>query len=183
MAPCIGHLAARRQLGLALSIHYPEQERGERLLVELLDTRRRLHGEHHLLTAESAWDLGFFYLRYVGFSDPRHQQALPLLELAHQSLRENLGNDHPRTSEVLFDLGLATRDPPLKIARMREAIAIRMNAPGVDGVDDQLLQHQGDLALVLSKSGRPRRELNSAAWPPKVTRHCAANCIRSPSGC
>lgn len=144
-------LAARRQLGLALSIHYPEQERGERLLVELLDTRRRLHGEHHLLTAESAWDLGFFYLRYVGFSDPRHQQALPLLELAHQSLRENLGNDHPRTSEVLFDLGLATRDLHLKITRMREAIAIRMNTHGVD--DPQLLQHQGDLAMVLSESG------------------------------
>lgn len=144
-------LAARRQLGLALSIHYPEQERGERLLVELLDTRRRLHGEHHLLTAESAWDLGFFYLRYVGFSDLRYQEALALLELAHQSLSESLGNEHPRTGQVLFDLGLATADRHLKIARLRQAIAIRQAALGPD--DPALLLHQGDLAMVLSASG------------------------------
>src|SRR5690606_321147 len=77
-------LAARRLLGLALRTRITDHDRSERLFVDLLDTRRRLLGEHHPLTAESAWDLGFFYLRFTDAAHPGRIQALALLEGAHQ---------------------------------------------------------------------------------------------------
>ena len=144
-------LAARRLLGLALRTRISDQARSEALFRALYDTRRRLHGERHPLSAESAWDLGFFYLRYTDLSHPSRAEAEALLHGAWQTLRETLGEDHPRTGQVLFDLGLATPDRALRIQRMRDGIAIRERTLGPE--DPQLLQHQGDLALVLGEAG------------------------------
>jgi serine/threonine-protein kinase len=144
-------LASKRRLGLALRTRIGDQARSEALFLELYQTRQRLYGERHPLSAESAWDLGFFYLRYTDLADPSRAQAEPLLESAWQILRDTLGADHPRTGQVLFDLGLASGRREQRIARMREGIAIRRRALGTE--DAQLLQHQGDLALVLGEAG------------------------------
>lgn len=149
-------LAARRLLGLALRTRISDQARSEALFRELYDTRRRLHGEHHPLSAESAWDLGFFYLRYTDLAHPGRAGAEALLQAAWQTLRETLGEAHPRTGQVLFDLGLATPDSALRIERMRQGIAIRERALGSDAL---LLQHQGDLALVLGKAGEGEQSI------------------------
>lgn len=153
-------LAARRLYGLALRTRISDQARSEALFRALYDTRRRLHGERHPLSAESAWDLGFFYLRYTDLAHPGRDKAEALLRHAWQTLRDTLGADHPRTGQVLFDLGLASPDRALRIERMREGIAIRERALGPD--DPQLLQHQGDLALVLGEAGEAEQAITLA---------------------
>src|SRR5690606_30891811 len=64
------------------------------------------------------------------------------------------------TGEALFDLGLATPDRQARIDRMREAIAIRESTAGAD--DPLLLQHQGDLALVLGEAGEGEQAIDLA---------------------
>lgn len=143
--------AAQRLLGLALRTRISDGARSEALFRELYEARRRQYGSRHPLSAESAWDLGFFYLRYTDRVHPGRADAEPLLLEAWETYRDTLGHDHPRSGQVLFDLGLATPDQTRRIARMREGIAIRERALGSD--DPQLLQHQGDLALVLGEAG------------------------------
>lgn len=153
-------LEAKRMLGLALRTRISDQDRSETLFRELYDTRRRLYGDRHVLSAESARDLGFFYLRYTDRSHPGRDQAEALLEGAWLTFRDALGAAHPRTGEALFDLGLATPDRQARIDRMREAIAIRERTAGAD--DPLLLQHQGDLALVLGEAGEGEQAIDLA---------------------
>jgi hypothetical protein len=144
-------LAALRQLALALRGRSADRARAEQLFVDLRATRLQQLGAAHPLSAESAWDLGFFYLRYADPAHPRRAEAEPLLLEAWTRYAQSLGEDDPRTARVLFDLGLATADRSLRIERMRRAIALRERALGPE--DPQLLQHQGDLALVLGEAG------------------------------
>jgi tetratricopeptide (TPR) repeat protein len=144
-------LAALRQLALALRGRSADRARAEQLFVDLRAIRLRQFGAAHPLSADSAWDLGFFYLRYADPAHPRRAEAKPLLFEAWSRHAETLGEDDPRTAAVLFDLGLATADRAVRIERMRRAIALRERALGPD--DAQLLQHQGDLALVLGEAG------------------------------
>jgi serine/threonine-protein kinase len=145
-------LAALRKLALAVRDRRNRFDEAEALFVELLDRRRRVLGATHLDTAESLWDLGFLYLRFSDSAHPGRGRVVELLEQAHALHVDRLGPDHPITGRVLFDLGLATDDPQRKIERMQQGIAIRQREAAQD--DLQLLQHQGDLALVLSVAGR-----------------------------
>lgn len=145
-------LAALRKLALAVRDHRNRFDEAEALFVELLDKRRRMLGDTHLDTAESLWDLGFLYLRFSDSAHPGRARVIELLELAHALHADRLGPDHPTTGRILFDLGLATDDTQLKIERMQQGIAVRQREAGPE--DLQLLQHQGDLALVLSVAGR-----------------------------
>lgn len=153
-------LAALRQLALALRGRSADRARAERLFLDLRAIRLRQFGAAHPLSAESAWDLGFFYLRYAEPAHPGRAEAEPLLFEAWSRFAETVGEADPRTARVLFDLGLATADRSLRIERMRQAIKLRERALGPD--DPQLLQHQGDLALVLGEAGLGEAEAESA---------------------
>lgn len=143
--------AALRELALALRGRRDDRARTEQLLSQLRAARLQRYGAEHPLSAESAWDLGFFYLRYSDPAHPGRTEAEPLLHEAWTQFAQTLGEEHPRTAHALFDLGLATGARALQIERMRRAIALREQALGPD--DPLLLQHQGDLALVLGDAG------------------------------
>ena len=85
------------------------------------------------------------------FRSPGRAQSLELIETAHEIYARQLGEDHPASGHTLFDMGLATRNDALGIERMRRGIEIRQRRAEPD--DLLLLQHQGDLAMVLSDSG------------------------------
>ncbi len=150
-------LSALRQVALAVRDQRGRFDEAEALFLDLLDTRQRQLGARHLDTAQSLWDLGFLYLRFSDSAHPGRARVIPLLEQAWALHAESLGAQHPTTGRVLFDLGLATRDAALKIERMRQGIAIRQREAAVD--DLQLLQHQGDLAMVLSAAGHAEEGL------------------------
>ena len=83
--------------------------------------------------------------------------------------QRHYGPDHALTGRVLFDLGLATSDPDLKLERLRRAIAIREAS---DQPDDLLLATApGDLALVLSSRGEEAEAI--ATGQRALTRHQA----------
>jgi eukaryotic-like serine/threonine-protein kinase len=144
-------VTALRQLALAQRDLYRGIDEPERLLQQVLSARLRLFGETDLSTAESYRDLGMLYLRHASPDHPGRLRATKLIERAHRIHVDRLGHDHLTTSESLFELGLATGDPGLKIKRLRRAIAIREAA--VDDQDLQLALHWGDLALVLDAYG------------------------------
>lgn len=144
-------LTALRELALTERELYQGHDSPEEKLKTVLEVRQRRLGPDHPATAESLWDLGFLYLRYAPANDPDRPRAVELIGRAHQLYEQYHGHDHVLTGRVLFDLGLATSDPDLKLERLSRAIAIReaSNQP-----DDLLLaQHLGDLAMVLSNHG------------------------------
>ncbi|MFP4207122.1 MAG: protein kinase domain-containing protein [Wenzhouxiangella sp.] len=145
-------LAALRGHAMALREQRRHFEQTEQMFLDLLDRRRRLLGDDHPDTAESYWDLGFLYLRYADSSHPGRQRVVDLIRQAHEIFVASLGPDHLLSARTLFDLGLATTDIELKIERMRRGLEIRARQVSQD--DLQLLQHQGDLALVLSAAGQ-----------------------------
>lgn len=148
------HAATLSALALyarALRDQRQDFERVEALFGQLLERRRRLLGERHPDVAESYWDLGFTYLRYSDISHPGRQRVAELIGTAHEIYREVLGEHHLLAAHSLFDLGLASADQELRLERMQRAVDIR--ASQVDADDLLLLQHQGDLAMVLSDAG------------------------------
>ncbi|MBL37127.1 MAG: hypothetical protein CMP07_01840 [Xanthomonadales bacterium] len=145
-------LTALRQFAIALREQRRNFDECERLFKRLLETRRAILGEAHLDTAESYRDLGFLYLRYSDSAHPGRARSLELLGKAHSIYVQRLGPDHPLAGHTLFELGLATEDKVLRIERMQRGIGIRERHAEPD--DLVLLQHQGDLAMVLSDSGR-----------------------------
>lgn len=144
-------LSALRQYAVALREQRGDFDECERLFQWLLDKRRTVLGPEHPDTAESYHDLGFLYLRYADRAHPGREHSIDLIETAHRIYVQQLGAEHPLSGQALFDLGLATVDRDLRIDRMRRGIAIRQRHAQPD--DLQLLQHEGDLALVLSESG------------------------------
>ena len=144
-------LSALRDHAIALREQRQHFEQTEQMFLDLLERRRRLLGEHHPDTAESYWDLGFLYLRYADVSNPTRETASALIGQAHDIFVSSLGPEHLLSAWSLFDLGLATRDIELRIQRMRQGVEIRARQVGPD--DLRLLQHQGDLAMVLSDAG------------------------------
>lgn len=153
-------LVAQRRLALAQRQQRGEFEATERLFTDVLERRRRVLGPDHADTAESLWDLGFLYLRFSDQAHPGRERAEDLIARALAIYREQLGADHPLTGRVLFDLGLATDDAGLKLERMQRGIAIQQASATPD--DLQLLQHQGDLALVLGAAGRAEEAIAMA---------------------
>ncbi|MEE4637712.1 MAG: serine/threonine-protein kinase [Wenzhouxiangella sp.] len=150
-------LSALRGHAMALREQRRHFQQTEQMFLDLLERRRSLHGEDHPDTAESYWDLGFLYLRYSDSSHPGRQSAPGLIAKAHEIYTQTLGPSHLLSARTLFDLGLATQDIDLKIERMRRGVEIR--ASQVDPEDLQLLQHQGDLAMVLSAAGHAEEGL------------------------
>lgn len=144
-------LAALREYAIALRQQRGNFEECEQVFISLLETRRSVLGEHHPDTAESYDDLGFLYLRYADAAHPGRRRALELIGKAHEIYVQQLGEDHPLAGYTLFDMGLATPDTELRIERMRRGIEIRQMHAQAD--DLLLLQHQGDLAMILSTAG------------------------------
>lgn len=144
-------LSALRAHAIALREQRQDFEQTRQMFQQVLEQRRRVLGERHPETAESYWDLGFLYLRYADAADPGRSERFALIEKAHDILRDTLGEDHLLTASALFDLGLATPDTELKVQRMRRSVEIRAQQVAAD--DLPLLQHQGDLAMVLSDGG------------------------------
>ena len=141
----------------ALREQHRDFDRVETLFEQILAQRQRLLGERHPDTAESYWDLGFTYLRYSDSSHPGRARVSALIGSAHDIYREQLGEDHLLTAHSLFDLGLATTELALRLERLRRAVDIRAGQVPAD--DLLLLQHQGDLALVLSDAGHVEESL------------------------
>ncbi len=125
-------------------------QEAEGIFRNVLDIRRRLHGESHPEVATAMNDLGRVLL------ESEDSEAFPMLDAALEQRRRYLGDEHPETAQTLVFLGTylysLNRFSEAEV-RLREAVEIYRRV-GEDA-RVELAGALSELAWVLRRTDRP----------------------------